>query len=124
MSKANLGDLIEQAHQLREVIRGDERKVNALKEDFKELSSQIIVQMDEQGAVRIGGLSANVSISETDVPTVKDWDLVYDYIKTNDSFYLLQKRMSAAAFRELLNLGHEVPGVEIFKDRKLNLRAL
>jgi hypothetical protein len=55
---------------------------------------------------------------------VKDWDLVYDYIKTNDSFYLLQKRMSAAAFRELLNLGHEVPGVEIFKDRKLNLRAL
>jgi len=124
MSKINLGDLIEQAHQLREVIRGDERKINALKEDFKELSSQIIVQMDEQGAVRIGGLSANVSISETDVPTVKDWDLVYDYIKTNDSFYLLQKRMSAAAFRELLNLGHEVPGVEIFKDRKLNLRAL
>jgi len=124
MSKVNLGDLIEQAHQLREVIRGDERKINALKEDFKELSSQIIVQMDEQGAKRIGGLSANVSISETDVPTVKDWDLVYDYIKTNDSFYLLQKRMSAAAFRELLNLGHEVPGVEIFKDRKLNLRAL
>ena len=124
MSKINLGDLIEQAHQLREVIRGDERKINALKEDFKELSSQIIVQMDEQGAKRIGGLSANVSISETDVPTVKDWDLVYDYIKTNDSFYLLQKRMSAAAFRELLNLGHEVPGVEIFKDRKLNLRAL
>jgi len=124
MSKSNLGDLIEQAHQLREVIRGDERKINALKEDFKELSSQIIVQMDEQGAKRIGGLSANVSISETDVPTVKDWDLVYEYIKTNDSFYLLQKRMSAAAFRELLNLGHEVPGVEIFKDRKLNLRAL
>ncbi len=124
MSKINLGDLIEQAHQLREVIRADERKINALKEDFKELSSQIIVQMDEQGAKRIGGLSANVSISETDVPTVKDWDLVYEYIKTNDSFYLLQKRMSAAAFRELLNLGHEVPGVEIFKDRKLNLRAL
>jgi hypothetical protein len=124
MSKINLGDLIEQAHQLREVIRGDERKINALKEDFKELSSQIIVQMDEQGAKRIGGLSANVSISEQDVPTVKDWDAVYDYIKNENAFYLLQKRMSAAAFRELLNLGHEVPGVEIYKDRKLNLRAL
>ena len=124
MTDSKLGDLIEQAHQLREVIRGDERKINALKEDFKELSSEIMVKMDAQGAKRIGGLSANVSISETDVPTVKDWDLVYDYIKTNDSFYLLQKRMSAAAFRELLVLGHEVPGVEIFKDRKLNLRAL
>tara|TARA_R110002074_G_scaffold64529_2_gene154060 strand:- start:858 stop:1232 length:375 start_codon:yes stop_codon:yes gene_type:complete len=124
MSNTKIGDLIEQAHQLREVIRADERTLNSLKEDFKELSNQIIVKMDDQGAKRIGGLSANVSISETDVPTVKDWDLVYDYIKTNDSFYLLQKRMSAAAFRELLNLGHEVPGVEIFKDRKLNLRAL
>ena len=30
MTDSNLGDLIEQAHQLREVIRGDERKINAL----------------------------------------------------------------------------------------------
>ncbi len=88
------------------------------------LFSDMMLKIVDLCPNRIGGLSANVSISETDVPTVKDWDLVYDYIKTNDSFYLLQKRMSAAAFRELLNLGHEVPGVEIFKDRKLNLRAL
>ncbi len=88
------------------------------------LFSDMMLKIVDLCPNRIGGLSANVSISETDVPTVKDWDLVYDYIKTNDSFYLLQKRMSAAAFRELLNLGHEVPGVENFKDRKLNLRAL
>jgi hypothetical protein len=124
MSDIKVGDLIEQAHSLREQIRADEKALNVLKEDLKQLSLDIMSKMDEVGVDRLGGRSANVSIAEQEVPTVKDWDAVYDFIKSQDAFYLLQKRMSAAAFRELMAMGTTIPGVEVYKDRKLNLRAI
>ncbi len=124
MSDLKVGDLIEQAHQLREHIRAEEKELNLRKDELKQLSLDIMHKMDEVGVDRLGGRTANVSIAEQEVPTVKDWDAVYDYIKSQDAFYLLQKRMSAAAFRELLAMGQTIPGVEIYKDRKLNLRAV
>jgi hypothetical protein len=39
-------------------------------------------------------------------------------------FHLLQKRVSEPAYRELLEKGKKVPGVQPFTARKLNLRSL
>ena len=60
-------------------------------------------------------------MSEQVVPSVTDWDEVYKYIKDNDAFYLLQRRMNAAPYRELLGTEEQVPGVEALTVKKLGL---
>lgn len=48
---------------------------------------------------------------------VIDWPSFYEYIKTNDAFDLLQRRVNEAAIEER---GGEVPGVEMYEYEDLS----
>jgi hypothetical protein len=79
--------------------------------------------MTEQGSTKVSSTLGTAIISETQQPSVKDWDAFYKHIKDSDAFHLLQRRAAAAAFRELWDIGQVVPGVESFTQRTINLRA-
>jgi hypothetical protein len=57
------------------------------------------------------------------VPTVEDWDAVYKHLLDTKQFELIQRRMSAVAFRELLQMGRSVPGVKATELTKVNFRS-
>ena len=67
--------------------------------------------------------SQYLSIKEEIVPTVQDWDEVYKYLIQTKQFELIQKRMSATAFRELLQMGMNVPGVKATELTRVNFRS-
>ena len=106
----------------------NERKVLAeqdkiLNEEFEQLSMEVLAAMDEMGVDATRSDHASMSRSTQQLPQVTDWDAFYRYVKANDAFYLLQKRVSSKAWSEQLELDGEIPGTEAYEKVKLNLRV-
>ena len=121
-SPKTIGEAIGTLRNLREQLSQANAVVKDLKDKETELCAEIQVLLDEQGTTRVSDGVSTLSLTYTDVPTVTDWDAVYDYIREHDAFYLLERRMSAAPFRELLGQGQQVPGTEVFSKPKISLR--
>lgn len=121
--RVSLGSKIDKVFKLREEIRSDEAKINAKKEKLEALKADLIQTMDDQGIESSRGTSATVSITESIQPAVKDWDKFYPWLYKNKAGYLMFKRLSAPAYRELLESrnGRAIPGVESFNQKKLNI---
>jgi len=64
----------------------------------------------------------SVSMAEETQPAVTDWEALYEYIKDNDAFYFLQRKINAAPFRELLSTGESLVGVSPIQVRKISVR--
>ena len=87
------------------------------------LETQIATSLKEQGIDRVGNDQCTVSIKQEIVPTVDDWDTLHQHIIDTKQFELLQKRMSATAYRELLQMGQAVPGVTSTELTRINFRS-
>lgn len=123
----SLQTLIDTLFDLREVIRTRDAETNTLKSAKTDLEVYLLSRLDEQGLERMGTDVANISVSTEVVPTTHDWEALFNYIRDNDAFYLLQRRMNAGAYRELaasLPEGESLPGVEPFTKKKLNMRKV
>ena len=118
-----IGDMIEELHQMREQIRSDEAALKELKKQFDEKQWNVIALMEELGLDQAKSNSATVFVAKDTLPTVKDWEKLTNYIKENDAHYLFQKRITQTAWKELIESGQEVPGVEPFEQTKLNMRS-
>ena len=119
-----IGDQIDRLYELREEIRALTKKADELKAEKAKLEASLIEQMEDQGVDRISGTLATVSIGESDVPQVEDWDKFHKFIRRNNAFYLLESRAAAAPYRELIaSRGKRpVPGVVTFTKCTLGLR--
>lgn len=122
----SLGALIDYDCELRERIRVLTKQVDELKEERDKLEIQILETMDAQGVTQSRGAKATASVSETVVAHVRDWDRFWGYIARTKQFHLLERRPANGAYRELLaqRNGKEVPGVEPYPKRSINLRTL
>ena len=100
-------------------------KDKVLAEEQKALEVQIIGLMDAQ-ETRVGeGKIAKASIVESEEPQIEDWDAALAFLARTKNLHLVQRRVSAPAWRELRALKHkEVPGISVFTKRSLNLRAV
>ena len=101
-------------------LQEQEKKHKAV---INDLEHRIIVNLENQGVDRIGNDVCTVSIKKEVVPTVSDWDKVHEHIVETKRFELLQKRMSATAYRELQQMGQDVPGVSATELTKINFRS-
>lgn len=119
-----LGGKIDELYALRERYREISKEVNELKELMESMEQELIADLDGM-ELRLGrGNKASVSVSETTVPTVNDWDALYQYVIDNEALYLFERRVAATAWRELMESGESVPGTEPFTKRKLSLRKV
>jgi hypothetical protein len=107
-------------------VRDERRRIGErdkeLTDKWRSLEMELLVRLEEQGMKKASTADGTASITEVVLPQVVDWDAVYAHIKETDSFYLLQKRPAAAAFRELLDSGEEVPGMEPYTKKSISLR--
>lgn len=92
-----------------------------LKKKEAAIEEHIIANLPKSDATGIAGKVARASIVVKTIPIVKDWDAFYAYIKKNNAFELLQRRLSEGAIQERWDAKKTVPGVDTFKRSKVSL---
>ena len=118
-----LNDLLAETAKVREQIKVVQSEEKLLKSQQRELESQISIRMQEQGLDKISNDICTISLKTEVVPTVEDWDSLHEHIIETNQFELLQKRMSATAYRELVATGFDVPGVKSTELTRINFRS-
>lgn len=122
-SKMTAGELIEARSENNEQLREANKVVSDLKDTQDAIDAAIIVLLDSQQSTRAANGTGSVSISSTEEPNPDDWDKIYKYIKENDDFAILHRRLSSTAIRELAKSGMLPPGVSTRTVRKVNYRS-
>ena len=118
-------DLIEELFQLRsEIALVNRDTLKPLETRKKEVEEELMRLLDEAGVdgTKIKGIGS-VTVNEEVVPSAEDWSLVYAYIQEHGAFHLLNRALNAAAYRESLTVGEEIPGLVPFRRKKLSVRA-
>lgn len=96
-------------------------QLKTLKERKAELENFLKATLEVGEKVSYAGIGS-VSMAEETQPSVTDWEALYEYIKDNDAFYFLQRKINAAPFRELLSTGESLVGVSPIQVRKISVR--
>ena len=123
MSEKKLTDLLTELAKTKKEIKSIQDSEKAYKATQRELEAQIVIRMQEQGLDKVSNDLCTISIKQEIVPTVENWDDVHEHIVKTNQFELLQKRMSATAYRELITLGMDVPGVKSTELTRVNFRS-
>lgn len=121
-TEVTLAYLANRRDDLRERKRELEAEVKSIDKALAENELLIIERLDEMGVNKFAVGKLSFSISENTVGNVEDWDQVHAYIRDNNAFHLVQRRLANAAYKELLDMGEELPGVVPFNKRTLNFR--
>lgn len=98
-------------------------QLKALEERKDQLEAELMEALDSQGVDKtsIRGVGT-VGINESVVPQATDWERIYEYVVEHQAFYLMNRALNAAAYRELLQTGEQVPGISSFTRRTLSVR--
>lgn len=128
---ASVGTLIDKLWTLREEKRELEAKAAAVSKLMEPLEEQLFAKMDADGVDKATGRKASVSFSfavsanvGVDGDVEAGWQALYGYIKKTGYWHLLQRRVTDTSYRELLDAGKKVPGVQPFTKKRINLRTL
>lgn len=120
-----LGACIDLAYEARaerlEYQRSVEEKLAAMKKREDEIEEHILQSFDKSDIEGAKGSIATASVSRLVVPAVKDWPKVFAYISKKKAWDLMEKRMARVAYRDRLEAGEIIPGVESFTKVSLSL---
>lgn len=120
----NINELIEARAKIKEAIAALNAELKEANKSKEDLDRQLLISLDEQGLSRTANDKASVSINNDTVPDVTDWDALYEHINDTKDYSLLQRRVSSTAYKELLKLGEDVPGLQPREIRRINFRSL
>lgn len=119
-----MGTIIDRLYELRAEKSDLNDKIKVINIEMESLEATLMGKLDEEETIKACGKTAGVTITTLVVPNVTDWDAVHQYVVEHQACYLLEKRLSAAPWRELLAMGDQIPGTEPFEKRSLSLRKL
>ena len=120
-----VGGLIDDLFLLREQRRKLAETDKSLQAQYAELEARLIAALDLQETTQARGRSATATLNEEELATVIDWDQVHEYIRNQNAFFLLQRRINSAAWREAAaERGEPIPGTTVFKRRTIALRRI
>jgi len=95
------------------------KQVNLLQKEEEKLAAEILPMVPQLGEIREGGfILRRKSVTK---PKVGDWHSLYDYIRSNNAFDLLHKRLTESAVRLRWDDKVQVPGVEAITDESLEV---
>lgn len=122
-----VGELIDASYRLREKRKALDKQVAELKRQEETVKEALIAKLGEQGLTKSSGTLASAGLSRLIYPRTVDFEEFFTKVvlRTKDSS-LLERRVSAARFRELLEERGKrgVPGLEPFEKVNLTLRKL
>lgn len=122
---STVGGIIDRMFELREERKVIGKQDELLKAEYTELELALLNAMDTQETMQSRGRAASATITEDLYPTNINWDVVFEYVKANDAYHLLQRRLNTAPWKELLQLeGEPLPGTESYLRRTISLRKV
>ncbi len=98
-----------------------QRQVDNLAKNEAIFKSNLIDKLNEQGLAAAASARFMVKYTMTDKPIAGNWEEIYQYIKENDAYDLLQRRLGEAAVRARWEDGITIPGVQTFPVDKLTV---
>tara|TARA_B100001287_G_scaffold265480_1_gene258437 strand:+ start:416 stop:808 length:393 start_codon:yes stop_codon:yes gene_type:complete len=119
-----IDELIDRKKSIKNQMEKLNSELKGLREQENDIDLQLLKKLDTEGLKKTANEVASVSIKEETVPDVHDWDALYEHIKQTGDFSLIQRRVSSTAYRELLKLGENVPGLQPREIRRINFRSL
>ena len=109
----NVGDVIRTYMKLRDqkaAIEGEvKERVSDIKAKMEKLEAFLKAQMDAQGLTSFKSDHGTAFLTTTDYASVADWDSVLDFIRTNEAYDMLEKRVSKMAVRGYIEQTKAVP---------------
>jgi len=121
MELKDLGSAIDSLYEARERRLNLDRQVKELKQQEAQIKMDILDLLGVSGLAKASGYLATASVKTSTIPIITDWDKVHEFIRTQNRFDLLQKRVAVIAWRELYDSGELVPGTESVEDVDLSL---
>ena len=121
MELNELGSAIDELYQTRAQRLKLQQDVEGLKAIETEQREAILNCLALAGLSKASGGLATASIKRSTIPAVFDWEQVHDYIRRENRFDLLQKRISVIACRELYQDDVLIPGTDAVEDEDLSL---
>lgn len=86
------------------------KELSDIKEKLDQVEREIVEALHDVGdAVVIGG--RRYAPEQVVVPKVEDWDALYSWLLENKAPYVLQRRVSSTAYRDLLDSGEGPDGI-------------
>jgi hypothetical protein len=98
-------------------------EVRTIKTKMDKLESWLMEQANAQNVTSFKTKSGTAFVTTTDFASVADWDAVLGYIKDNDAFDMLERRVSKTAVRGYIETtGHVPAGVNYGTKIEINVR--
>lgn len=98
-------------------------RVSAIKAKMEKLEAWIKEQADAQGVTSFKTKHGTAFLTTTDYANVADWDAVLGFIRTQEAFDMLEKRISKIAVRGYIEANKAVPpGVNYGTKLEVNIR--
>ena len=136
---AKLGDNIDRLYEIKGKKVELTKQLRELESEEVSLEQAVLEQLEDIGLSSAKSDTASATISSSIHPQVDDWDAVYNHIageilRIKDEqefqqmlsgiFCLLERRVSATIFRDALQIGEKIPGINPYTKTKLSLRKL
>lgn len=123
----NVGDVIRTYMKLRDQKAAIEARVkdevSTLKAKMEKLEAYLKAQMDAQGLTSFKSDYGTAFLTTTDYANVADWDAVLDFIRGNEAYDMLEKRVSKIAVRGYIEQSKAVPpGINYGTKLEVNIR--
>ena len=98
-------------------------RVSGIKAKMEKLEAWIKEQADAQGVTSFKTKHGTAFLTTTDYANVGDWDAVLGFIRENEAFDMLEKRISKIAVRGYIEANKAVPpGVNYGTKLEVNIR--
>ena len=98
-------------------------QVSEIKAKMDKLEAWIKQQADAQGVTSFKTKHGTAFLTTTDFANVADWDAVLTYIRDNEAYDMLEKRISKIAVRGYIEENKSVPpGVNYGTKLEINIR--
>jgi hypothetical protein len=123
----SVGDVIRTYMKLRDqkaAIEGEvKERISDIKAKMDRLEAFLKTQMDAQGLTSFKSDHGTAFLTTTDYASVADWDSVLDFIRTNEAYDMLEKRVSKMAVRGYIEQTKAVPpGINYGTKLEINVR--
>lgn len=116
-----LGQAADLLYETRQARLDLQKAVEELQKQETLLKEHFINTLPISQASGVSGKAGVVKVVPKEVYQVKDWDLFYKHVKRTGDFDLLQRRLADAAYKERLEAGKTVPGIEKFMTKTVSI---
>lgn len=98
-------------------------RINQIKADMTKLEAFLKAKMDADGLTSLKSEHGTAFLTTTDFANVDDWDAVLRFIREEDAYDMLERRVSKTAVRGYIEANKEVPpGVKYGTKLDINIR--